>query len=171
MAGRSKYSDSDRAAVYLALEVNDGNIKRTARETGMPIATVRDWKKAWQTDGVPDAVIAATESVTDSYVAEVKDIQGVLLARIRELAPEVKNIREAATAFGILDDKRVRAEGKPTSINEQSNRGLPSPEEVRALIGGWMAGALTMQHEREADIIEVAEEVESAPALNPAPRP
>lgn len=154
MAGRSKYSDEDRAQVSLALAINDGNIKRTARETDMPITTVRQWKKQWELEGVPDAVVAAQVNITDAFVRKAERIENVLLDRIEELAPEVKNIREATVSFGIIHDKRTRAQGLPTNRTEHTT-GLPSPEEVRALLGGWMAHTLSAQNEREADIIEV----------------
>ena len=41
MAGRAKYTEEDRAKVFVLLRTNDGNVKRTSREAGVPENTVR----------------------------------------------------------------------------------------------------------------------------------
>jgi hypothetical protein len=38
------YSKGERACVFLSLAANRGNVKRTARETGVPESTVRLWR-------------------------------------------------------------------------------------------------------------------------------
>lgn len=166
MAGRSKYSDSDRAKVLTALQLNDGNVKRTARETGMSTTTVRAWKSGWDTEGIPEAVAEAQVETLDEFVNDATEVRNLLLARMRDLAPESKNLREVATALGILDDKIVRAKGQPTQRTEHVQGLLPSPDEFRAALGGWMVGILDAQNTRDRDFIEAeAVEVEPAKAL------
>jgi transposase-like protein len=167
MSGRTTYSDTDRATVLTSLQINDGNIKRTARETGIPISTVRNWKATWDTDGIPDTVAEAQVVTLDAFVNEATEVRNMLLARMRDLAPESKNLREVATALGILDDKIVRAKGQPTQRTEHVQGLLPSPDEFRAALGGWMQGVLDAQNTRDRDFIEadavVVEPVKALP--------
>ena len=63
MAGKSQYSDSDKARVYTTLLANEGNVKRSSRETGVPEATVRRWKNEFEENPPPVEVVA--EAVAD----------------------------------------------------------------------------------------------------------
>ena len=45
----ASHSNADRSLVYTTLLSNDGNVKRTARETGINETTVRRWKKEFLT--------------------------------------------------------------------------------------------------------------------------
>ena len=155
MAGRSKYTDDDRARVATALHINDGNIKRTARETGIPENTVRDWKRAWEKGGLPATVEQAQQGAVDEFVDQATHIRNLYLRRLEELVETETNARNVATVVGILDDKLVRAAGKPTSRTEQVGGLLPSPEEFKAALTGWAIGAVQAANERRADIIEV----------------
>lgn len=44
------YSREDRARVYTTLLSNEGNVKRTARDTGVNATTVRRWKREFATN-------------------------------------------------------------------------------------------------------------------------
>jgi transposase-like protein len=153
VAGRSKYSDDDRARVNASLTITDGNVRKTARETGMPITTVRDWKKEWATAGVPAVVEAKTERAIEQFVAEAMDVRALALARLKEVLPMETKAKDLAVIVGIMDDKVRLATNKPTSIS-LNQTGLPAPEEVRALFAGYALGALESSRRREQDIIE-----------------
>jgi len=50
---RRAYDALDHAAVHNALTRNQDNVKRTARETGVPENTVRRWRNHWRVSGAP----------------------------------------------------------------------------------------------------------------------
>jgi transposase-like protein len=152
MAGVSKYTDDDRARVNAALTINDGNVRRTARETGLPIATVRTWKQNWERAGVPAVVEAKTSDAIQKFIDDATDARSLAMTRLKEVIPMETKAKDLATVVGILDDKIQRAQGKPTSIS-QNQTGLPGPEEVRALFAGYALGALESSRQRERDIL------------------
>lgn len=154
MAGRSKYTDEDKARVHVLLHANDGNVKRTSRESGIPEQTVRDWKKEWDSGGVPPAVVDALDSAVDSFVGDAVRVRDLYLKRLEELAPEVKNARDAATVIGILDDKVTRAKGLPTSRTEGVVAVLPPAEKVAELFKSYAIAAIEASTQREAEIVE-----------------
>lgn len=42
---RREYTDEERAAILANYRANGGNLKKTARESGVPVATLRHWTK------------------------------------------------------------------------------------------------------------------------------
>jgi len=164
MAGKSKYSDDDRRRVYLSLQVNEGNIKRTARDTDMPVATVRDWKVKWETEGAPPELTdaQALEKAVDNFVADAARVRDKALERLEQIIPESDKPRDLATVIGILDDKITRAKGLPTSRTETLSVGIQgTPEQVQALFTNWAQKSVSDASTRASDLIEVEAEVVS----------
>lgn len=160
MAGRTKYSDSDKARVANALALNEGNVKRTARETGVPENTVRDWKNAWAKDGVPATIEQMQSAELDQYVERTSRVRDLALARLEEVIPDTKSARELATTFGILDDKLTRARGLPTSRQETVGLSISmSPDALGIALSAWAEKAAVESAQRREDIIEVEAEV------------
>lgn len=169
MAGRSKFDDHDRARVANALALNDGNIKRTARDTGIAESTVRDWKREWEKNGVPQEIVLAQTDENEKFVKDAVRVRDKYLSKLEELVDSADKVRDVATVIGILDDKVTRAKGLPTSRTETSgpsiNVGL---DEMKAALIGWAAGVQSASAERRQDIIEVeAVEEQADPALPP----
>jgi transposase-like protein len=156
------YSDGERATVYISLQTGAGNIRRASRETGVPEQTIRDWKRDWETSGVPPEVEEAMTSEIEDSLNRMERVRDKALALIEGRLHEHKP-RELATLFGILDDKIRLTKGLATARTETTSA-LPSPEEMKALFSGMIAGAIAMQakREQEVDIVEQAE----LPALN-----
>lgn len=155
MSRRSQYTDSDRARVHLALQVNDGNMKRTSRDTGIPVATVRDWKRKWESEGVPDEVANAQIDVVDDFVTDASRIRDKALNRLEQVIDDEKNVKNLATVIGILDDKITRARGLPTSRQETLSIGISgTPQEVQALFTNWAQKTVSASSTRDAEIIE-----------------
>ena len=107
------YTDQQVAAALAALDLNAGNVKRTAREIGIPHATLRLWRDtvaAAVPDGVPTvpenrpSVLAQTPHDFAGMWAEVQELAA---ARMRELIPEEKDLRAVAIAAGIAADKHL----------------------------------------------------------------
>ena len=157
MAGRAKYSDNDRARVANALAINDGNIKRTARETGVPENTVRDWKRSWEKGGVPATVEEARTVELSRFVEDASRIRDVALRRLEEVIPHSDKVRELATVVGILDDKIARARGidRNGSDRQIGVHINVTPEQLGSALSSWAEKAASESAQRRADIIEV----------------
>lgn len=151
MARRS-YSDSDRALVFAELTVNEGNIKRTARNLDMPVSTVRYFKQQWETEGLQPRVAEALPAVIEASLGRMERIQDKLLVAIED-ALDNGNIKgkELFTGFGIMTDKIRAIKGLDTKKVEHTFE-LPNPEEVRALFGGVVSELVGAARERAAEI-------------------
>lgn len=164
------YTDEDRARVYMELQIHDGNIKRVARETGVPETTVRNWKENWERDGVPDAIQQMSADVAHEFADEASMVRGVALkqleAKVRKGEGSVKDL---AVTIGILTDKIDRARGVAKKNDEPARPSeLPSADVLRELARGVVRGALDAVALRDQEI-EEAEIVEQAPqALLPS---
>lgn len=175
MARRSQYTDADRARVHVALQINDGNIKRSARDTGIPVATVRDWKRKWESEGVPEGVAEAQTEAVDTFTENASRVRDKALARLEQVIDNTDRPKDLATVIGILDDKITRARGLPTSRQETLSIGIQgTPQEVQALFTNWANKTIAASSDREAEIID-AEIVEqpsgdSRPALTQGDR-
>jgi hypothetical protein len=54
MGKRRHYSDEDRAEALAVLDANAGNLKRTARDLGIPRATLQEWAGGRVSAAVPE---------------------------------------------------------------------------------------------------------------------
>jgi transposase-like protein len=160
MAGAKKYTESDRAAVYFSLQVNDGNVKRTARETGYPESTVRLWKKDFATKGPPSA--DAIEEVSSDFVADGERIRNKALLRAEEMVDDRSTnlkLAELTALSGMLTDKLNTARGLDIRRVEHQHH-LPDAEEARELMRGFASELIAMSAARDGEIID-AEIVET----------
>jgi transposase-like protein len=163
------YSDEDRALVYVMLDSNQGNVKRTARETGVPIATVRLWKQKREKEGgLPANVQAALPTATEEFKAGVERVRDkarrALEMRLDGLIRDPSqlsriNPKDLATTTGILTDKVRLLEGKPTSHTDHTGSGGNLPiEQVRELFAGFARGLVEGAQQRDASISSAVEE-------------
>lgn len=164
--GRRTYTDADRAAVFASLTVSDGNVKRAARETGVPEQTVRDWKRSWEAEGPPEAVAEAAATFAGEFVEQAERVRDLALhqleARIR--AGDIKS-NELITAVGVLTDKVRVAQGLATNRTETIQR--QDPAELAEATMALVAGALAAASQRQGEIIE-STAVEQAELALPA---
>lgn len=161
MAGKSPYSDADKSTVYTALLANEGNVKRTARDTGMPESTVRKWKKDFETSPPPTE---AVEEAKGDFVADAKRVRNKAVLEI-ERQIDAHEMKGAAlvTVVGVLDDKIMRVEGPVTKHQVDHVHHLPTADEARELLGGLLTGALESGRTRQAELAEAdLEQVEDA---------
>lgn len=157
MAGKPQYSEADRARVYTALLANEGNVKRTARETGVPESTVRSMRKQFEEN--PPAPEAISEAAAD-FVAEAKQVRDLALQRIKERLNSTSvrdqgTLPQLTTVVGILDDKITRVEGPVNRTQVDHVHHLPSADEARALLGDLLTGAIDSGRQRQAELAEV----------------
>lgn len=160
---RATYTDADKAKVYVVLITNEGNVKRTARETGVPEATVRRWKQEWEQDGPPNT--EEVELAAGDWLEVAADTRWLAIQDLRRQIQEGRaKPGELNAIIGTLTDKIDRAAGIALGRVEHKVT-LPSPEELRAaLTEGLLKPALALAQQRQEEIID-AEFVEEQPAL------
>lgn len=160
---RATYTPEDKARVYVVLVTNEWNVKRTARDTGLPETTVSRWKKEWK-DNPPQVDDEITEAVVE-YVSEMEKTRDLALKRMHERLnssdkKDQGTLPQIATVFGVLQDKIDRANGIGATSTVTHRHELPSPDEIRATLGALVesvqAGHIVREEEIEdAEIIEI----------------
>lgn len=154
------YTDEEKARAYTILQINDGNVYRTARDAGIPRSTITVWTKEWEADGVPDELVLQAIEESKEFVEEAEEVRFIALQKIRTLIPlcTEKQLQALGNITGILDDKIRLAKGLATSRSEKVVA-LPSPEELQEKLGSFLRSALSASKEREYDIdLEVEEQ-------------
>jgi transposase-like protein len=163
-SGARRFTNEDKARAYVTLAANEGNIKRTARETDIPPATLRRWRAQWEREGPPSQ--EETEQAAGDFVSTMSSVRDKALALLEKRIDSGDiNAAQLITAVGVLDDKITRAQGLPDRRVEHPN--LPPPEQIAELLGTAVSKAIQMaeNRERELEIIEDAEVIERRPAL------
>lgn len=157
------YTEDDKIAVYVALQANDNNVTRTARETGVPEPTIRSWRKVWEAEGPPD-VTAVAEAAAD-FIEEAERVRNLALKTIEEKMPGA-TVSALIAVVGVLDDKITRSRGLASSRSEVVHRHeLPAAEDLKDAIREVAAKAMEIAVAREADIIDAEIVEEQALAL------
>ena len=163
---KTTYSDADLARLYVVLTTNEGNVKRTARELNMPPSTVRRYKNLWEENGPPTIEEEIVKEVVE-YVSEMERTRDLALQRMHErLENDQGTLPQIATVFGVLTDKIDRARGIGNETTVHHKHSLPSPDEIRQVLGALVSGAAEAHALRESDI-EDAEFVEHEPKALP----
>jgi hypothetical protein len=149
VAGRTRYTAEKKAEVYVVLTANAGNTKRTSRETLVPEATIRMWKKGWEVEppNVEDIIEA-----TGDFVEDAKRVRNKALMEMERKIPEATPSALVAMV-GVLTEKIALAQGLATRKVEVEHT-LPSPEEMRDLMQGFVQGAISAAKQRQEDIID-----------------
>lgn len=145
-----QHTEAQRIAALAALELNQGQIRKTAREVGVHEATLRLWRKqAVSIADAPqfDALDAATAAQsardatqTSSYAVRLAEVRDLALAILRDKLPGMSG-RDVAIAVGILTDKHLditqgRKGAQIIADNRQVHLQLPEGttiDDVRAL--------------------------------------
>lgn len=169
LSKRHNYSDSEKARVFAELTTNDGNIKRTARNLGMPVSTVRYFKQKWETEGVPKEVSEAIPAIVTEFVEDAERVRDKMLIALEDAVDkgDIKP-REMITALGVLTDK-IRAMRGLDAKKVEHSISLPDVEEMRELFSG-IVGEVVGAAERRANELSEAEIGEWEPA-NPKALP
>ena len=111
MAARRQYSDVQKAEALAALKANAGNVKRTARELGIPEGTVTDWKRG---KGVFLGVDLPAEKEDD--LAQLYEDTAKKLLKVAGVKAKEAGARDAMVASGIAIDKARLLRDQPTQI-------------------------------------------------------
>jgi len=112
---KRSYSDQEKAAFLLALKANGGNLKRTAEETGVPLATLFHWRNG---EGVNSDVADIANQKAESLAEKFERVANLLVERIPGFIDNEKTtLSMVATAAGIAIDKARLLRNQPTSIS------------------------------------------------------
>lgn len=149
------YSDEQKAAVYATLQLNNDNVLRTARETGVPRPTIQTWRREWNSKGVPEEIMELATREAEDFVTTAEHVRDSALTKLKELVPQaqLKDMKTLVVTVGVLDDKVRLAKGLATSRAEKQIS-LPSPEDMKELLRGMVVGAMDAQSVRNDDIID-----------------
>jgi transposase-like protein len=162
------YTEQDKARVYVVLAANEGIVKRTARETGVPEQTVRRWRDEWEKNGPPST--DEVESAVGDFVGDADELRFLGLQALRgklELlikTPKDVNVAQVTTLVGILTDKIDRARGLDIRRPENEPQSLNAGQ-IRELLVGYTDAMRELSSAREEEIIEA--EIVEQPALPP----
>ncbi|HYD00890.1 MAG TPA: hypothetical protein VEB22_06650 [Phycisphaerales bacterium] len=117
-AGKRQYSDSDKATALAALDANGGNVRRTARETGIPEKTIADWRDG---RGVVPEVAEIREEKKEALGDVFERVSRLYLERaLSEDAVSETKGKDAVIAAATAADKMQLLRGRPTAIIAQS---------------------------------------------------
>ena len=108
----------EREAAMAVLEANGGNVKKTARETGVSPKTLREWKAGGKDVPPPEK----SDALTQSYLEKARGVREALLDRLKELAPKELDMFKVAGAFKVLTDA-VSEEEVNRALTERIRRG------------------------------------------------
>src|SRR5690606_27817685 len=111
---RQRYSDRDKAAALAALDLNEGNVWRTAKELGIPRSTLQSWANQ---HGINADVPELRQQKKGDLAEKFEQIANAYADRLLE--PEV--IKEASpnaaiVVAGTATDKMRVLRGLPTEI-------------------------------------------------------
>lgn len=112
---RRRLIPEEKAFVLTKLALNDGNVKKTARETGISRAALTNWKNG--RDMPPEATeLAATykENLADLFEEKVYRLVGHMTDEKMEAA----SMGELMTAATKAVDKMLLLRGQPNRITE-----------------------------------------------------
>lgn len=161
----------EKAAALAIYHGADGNksVKKTARLTGIPEQTIRDWVHKDIRGQTPEQVSDLARGVAGELAAraEAAGLKGV--ERTEDLIDDSESVKDVAIATGIMLDKAMK-------YREIEQRGLPQapppssvvdPQEAASVLGALIVKTVAATLQRHAEIIDI-EAVELPPGL-PAP--
>lgn len=118
-----QYSEGEKAAVLAVLDANKGSVKKTAEQTGVPLMTIWEWANG-RIKTHPETTKLRFEK--GMALADITEEMARLLAETLPDKYEDANLRDAATAYGILVDKMnaLRAANANKNPNDPGSDGV-----------------------------------------------
>ena len=164
MASRTEWTDDAKAQIYVQWIANNRNVRKTAREFGVPHGTLRYWVKEWEESGPPEEINDKIANEAYEFVHHANRVREQAMLKLEELIPEAeaKQLSAIATVVGIMDDKIRLASGLATKRTENTYV-LPSKQDVKELVGTFVEGLVSAAEDRANEIIDV--EVVEQPVL------
>lgn len=108
---RRRYSDSQKAQALAFLKANGGNLARAARDAGVPVRTLRDWR-----DGKGVSLDADLPLQKEEDLANLLErVARKFVNRANEVAADT-GARDSMVAAGIAIEKVRLLRDQPTQI-------------------------------------------------------
>lgn len=127
------YSDEVKAQAVARIRAGEATATQIAEEIGASHNTVKEWERKAERPPETDAekrLADKIDGIHERIEAKQESIREKLLDRIEELVPTEMDLRSATTAYGIITDKQLLAQGKPTAITAE---GIAIPADASAL--------------------------------------
>lgn len=123
-----RYSEQEKSVALALLEVNQGNLRRTAKQAGIPHATLRKWSRG---EGVhPDVHKSIPEkraSLEERFQELIHQLMDVVPSKMED-AP----LDSITRAIGIFTDKLQVQRGEPDTITRSQH--ATREERVEAIL-------------------------------------
>ncbi len=114
---RRRYSDNDKATALAALDANEGNLYRTAKQLGISISTLQSWTN------VSEDKAEELAPIRNRKRKELHEVLRDLAYQIADVIPDKlndANLQHTSVSLGIVLEKMQLLEGKATERVEHS---------------------------------------------------
>ena len=117
----ARYTDEQKAQAVARVKTGDNTIEQIAKDVGCTDSTLRRWVSEVSAEITDEKTVAErVAEITEQIEQKQVETRKALLDRIEQLVPQAKSLKDVATAYGILTDKMLVAQGKPTTIQGQA---------------------------------------------------
>jgi transposase-like protein len=110
---KQQYSDDDKANALAALQANGGNTSLTARQLGIPRATLINWSNG---NGVHPVVSEIGQVKKEALADRLEDVAHRLVDAMPDKIKDA-NLQQVTVSMGIAVEKMRLLREQPTSIN------------------------------------------------------
>lgn len=150
---RRIYQDEERLRAGVQLLLNDGNLKKTARELDLPVGTLRHWRDQFEIEGYPDPVEVLPDATRESFIEEALSTRWEMLTLLRQkIAEGNATPRDLITGIGILTDKILVMQGHATSRTETVKVSLPDASEIARELAAFVEKNVSDAQQRHDEI-------------------
>lgn len=105
---KKRYSEDEKLHALAVLAANSGNLSKTARETGIPRLTIREWRGS-QLSTHPEIDTLKTE-IQSERKALMKEVLHSGLQRALELLPTEKDLFKVTGLIKTMSELRITEE-------------------------------------------------------------
>lgn len=114
VVSKRQYSDNDKAGALVALDANEGNVNRTAKQLGVPRKTLA----MWADNRHLSADVADIRQEKKKELSEkLEDLAHSLVDMLPSKLPQA-SVRDLAGALIVAVDKMQLLKGAPTAISK-----------------------------------------------------
>ncbi len=114
---RRRYSDEEIAEALTVLQVNDGNVRSTSAQLGIPASTLQYWQEG-KTPAISADKIRELRTKNSAGLAEAFELLAWrCLESITKRKLDAASLKDTTIAAAISTDKRQLLRGEPTHIH------------------------------------------------------
>jgi hypothetical protein len=111
---RRIYSDAERAATLATLSINRGNLTKTAKDTGVPMRTIIDWRD--KNCGVNRKGFAELQAIANNELTNKLDDIALQCVDLLPRKLSRASVKDINSVLNTAIDKSQLLKGLPTSI-------------------------------------------------------